>query len=610
VIVIRNLKLRHQLLILIGISIFMMILVQSIYYLSFSNLIQSNAEIYSVNIINQAEAKLELTASSIEKAANEAAYNTTVQSYLGASDYHSITTLDNKMSLQEHVNNLFKTLVNSNPNIIDICLIDANEQIFTAFAEIDYSTYLTIKNEYKLEEQSEPFFTNMVDDNGKVTYLYILPIYSMNPNYSQADSSKLGYCLILCKTNQLSSIVEHTSIASNSLFILLDRYGKVVLSNKDGMIGSSFNEPFIKEINAEKYYKKEIYAGRKSLIQGAVNSNMGWKIVSIIPISELTSQMDGIRRNGIIIAVLTLVLTTLVGSVFIRNITSPIAKIVKLMGEIGEKNIKQRIVMKETNEIGVIATDINLMLDKIENMTGNIFTMHSKLYEMELSKKEAEISALQSQINPHFLYNTLECIRSIGLKHRINDIVLISTSMARIFRYCIKGSNNVTIEEELGCIKDYLSIISIRFMGKIKSRISVDESLIKLPIIKMILQPIVENAVYHGLEAKVGPGTITVNGQKFSEYMEFEIIDDGVGMEEQDVKSINEALQTKQENNGDNGSYSKRSIGLENINNRIRLYYGDKFGLQLYSRLNEGVKVVVTLPVNYDHPFDSHDMVS
>lgn len=600
-IAIRNLKLRHQLLILIGIAIFMMILVQIIYYLSFSSLIQTNAEVYSTNIINQAEAKMDLTAESIEKAATEAAYNTTVQSYLGVSDYQSIKSLENKMDLQVHVTNLFTTLVNSNPNIIDICLVDSKDQIFTAFAGIDYPMFLSLKNEYELEKQTKPFFTNMVIDDGTVNYYYILPIYSMNPSYEKPEESKLGFCIILCKTNQLVSIVENTSISSNSLFLLLDRYDKVVLSNKDGMVGTTFDEPFVKEIHTEKYYNKEIYMGRKSLIQGAVNPRMGWKLVSVIPISELTSQMDDIRRNGIIVAVLTLVLTSLVGSVFIRNITGPIAKIVKLMGEIGEKNIKQRIEMKETNEIGVIATDINIMLDKIENMTGNIFSMHSKLYEMELSKKEAEISALQSQINPHFLYNTLECIRSIGLKHRINDIVLISTSMARIFRYCIKGSNNVTIEEELGCIKDYLSIISIRFMGKIKSQISVDESLIKLPIIKMILQPIVENAVYHGLEAKVGPGTITVNGMKLADRMQFEIIDDGVGMDEQDVKTINDNLKTRHEEITEGNLYSKRSIGLENINNRIKLYYGVDYGLQLFSKPNEGVKVVVTLPTEPRH---------
>ena len=601
VIALRNLKLRYQLLILISIAIFMMILVQIIYYLSFSSLIQSNAELYSTNIINQAEAKLDSTANSIEEAANVAGYNTTVQSYLGASEYQSIASLENKTDLQEHVNNLFKSLVKANPNIIDISLIDNNDQVFTAFAEIDYSMYHSLKEEYKLEKSTEPFFTNMIIDDGKVCYLYILPILSMDSSYSMTDSPELGYCIILCKASQLESAVQNTSISSNSLFIMLDRYNRIVLSNKDGMVGNTFDEAFVKEINAEKYYKKEMYMNKQSLIQGAVNSNMGWKIISIIPISELTSQMDGIKRLGIILAIITLLLTSLVGFVFIRNITGPIAKIVKLMNEIGEKNIKQRIFMKETNEIGVIATDINIMLDKIENMTANNFTMHSKLYEMELSKKEAEISALQSQINPHFLYNTLECIRSIGLKHRISDIVLISTSMAKIFRYCIKGSNYVTIEEELGCIKDYLNIISIRFMGKMQSQICIDEDLMKLPIIKMILQPIVENAVYHGLEAKVGSGTIIVNGSKSVDRMEFQIIDDGVGMDEYDVKTINESLRARQENIDENNLFYKRSIGLENINNRIKLYYGDDYGLYLYSKPNEGVRVVVTLPVENGH---------
>lgn len=596
-IVLRNLKLRYQLLILISVSIFMIILIQVIYYFSFSGLIQKNAELYAVNTVNQAEAKLDSTARSIEQAAYFAAYSPTVQDYLSADYYYSTREFENKLELQKHVENHLKTLVYSNSNILDICLVDRMGNLFTAFSEFDYSLYVLLNREYKINEQTSPFFTNMVINSGRVCYFYILPVYNMDPKYPRSELFKLGECIIFCKADELAMTVENTIVSENSLFMLIDRNNRIVQSTDQSMVGDIFEEEFVDLVTAERYYRKNRYLGKECLIQGAVNSNMGWKIISIIPVSELTRQMDDIRKSGIFIGFITLLLTSAIGYVFIRNITDPIAKIVKMMDHIGEINIKQRIELKVKNEVGIIANDINKMLDKIENMTKNIFNMHTKLYEAELSKKEAELSALQSQINPHFLYNTLECIRSIALNHRIPEIVRISTSMARIFRYCIKGENYVTVEEEIGCIVNYLNIISIRFMGKIQNQICVDENIMKLPIIKMILQPLVENAVYHGMEAKVGPGNIIVKGIMLEDRIEFHIIDDGVGMDEEMVAKINEEINMRNGKVEANDLFSKRSIGLVNISNRIKLYYGNEYGLSISSKVNEGTKVVVSLPI-------------
>jgi two-component system, sensor histidine kinase YesM len=587
----RNIKLKYQLILLIIIGIFMMIIIQIFYYLRFYIIIQEKAEVYASNTISQANDKLNVTAENIKKAANTAAYNSTVQGYLAAED------LSSRSILHDHVSNLIMSIVDSNPCIVDIALVDNDENIFTSYSRFNYIIYNDLKTKYKFNNINKPVYSPMLSlADGNISnafYCYVIPIFRMD-NQGSAYK-KLGICVVLCKTQYLQSIVENTSISPNSLFLVVDNTNKIAVSNKEGMKGNLFKVDFYKGEKGEGQVSIP-YKGKLSMINVKRNNDMGWKTVSIIPINELTSDLKDIRMSGIIIGIVTFVLLSIIGLVFSRSITKPIASLVKLMGEIGEKNIKQRLKIKETNEIGIIAKDLNIMLDKIENLTENIFKMQAKLYEAEIDKKEAELSALQSQINPHFLYNTLECIRSIGMIHRISEIVNISTSMAKIFRFSIKGSNFTTIKEEIECIQDYINIMSIRYEGKFRAEIKIDDSLLDLKTIKMILQPIVENAVYHGLEQKDEPGILKIYGTIKNDFIEFEISDDGIGMNEQDVERINSFFNTDQ-NNRDSSINSKRSIGLSNINSRIKHYYGEQYGLRLFSKENEGTTVIVELPL-------------
>ena len=178
---------------------------------------------------------------------------------------------------------------------------------------------------------------------------------------------------------------------------------------------------------------------------------------------------------------------------------------------------------------------------------------------------------------------------------RIPEIVNISTAMANIFRYSIKGGSFTKVADEVHIMKDYLSIMSIRFMGKFKIKINIDEAIMNKKIIKMILQPIVENAVYHGLEPKEDEGNLIINGEIIDGKVQFEIYDDGVGMCEHEVEKINTILTEKQLQVDD--VYQKRGIGLININNRVKLHYGDEYGIKIISKENEGVTVILLLPL-------------
>jgi two-component system sensor histidine kinase YesM len=224
--------------------------------------------------------------------------------------------------------------------------------------------------------------------------------------------------------------------------------------------------------------------------------------------------------------------------------------------------------------------------------------MQSQLYEKELMQKETEMLTLQSQINPHFLYNTLECIRAIAVIHKISEIPIITTSMAKIFRYSIKGGMYATIKKELECVNDYYKIIAIRYNDRLSMEFDVHERLMNNSMLKMSLQPIIENSVYHGLEATEDAVKISIKGRVDGEYAVLSIHDNGAGMEFEKADAINEELTKATLEDLVAVGKSKGSIGLANINARIKLYYGDECGLRIDSSQDTGTTVTIKIKLS------------
>jgi two-component system sensor histidine kinase YesM len=229
------------------------------------------------------------------------------------------------------------------------------------------------------------------------------------------------------------------------------------------------------------------------------------------------------------------------------------------------------------------------MLDRMDGLAEENLKNHLDMYELEISKKQAELIALRSQINPHFLYNTLECIRSIALSENITSIQEIAVAMASIFRYSIKGADTVLVSDEIAVIRDYFKVISIRHNGCYKLVVDIPKEMHSCLIPKMILQPIVENSIGHGLSRKTR-GTVWVSGAYCEKSMQFEIRDNGVAMEREELEILRETLS--------NASVldEQHKIGLLNICQRLRFAYGDSFQMEVFSEKSTGTSVRITLP--------------
>lgn len=223
-----------------------------------------------------------------------------------------------------------------------------------------------------------------------------------------------------------------------------------------------------------------------------------------------------------------------------------------------------------------------------------------KIRVLDLSKKQAQYLALQNQINPHFLYNTLEGIRSEALCFGVTSVAGMAEALAMFFRYTISNIDKiVTLEDEVTNVMNYYTIQKYRFEDKL--RISVDygddTSVLKVRLPKLILQPIVENAVYHGIENKIGNGLVKIKIERTDRRLMIRVSDDGLGMEKAAVEKLNQKLLTNSIEDIVDSEKRKGGIAILNVNNRIKLLYGEEYGVFVYSKKNVGTDVNIVLPL-------------
>lgn len=224
---------------------------------------------------------------------------------------------------------------------------------------------------------------------------------------------------------------------------------------------------------------------------------------------------------------------------------------------------------------------------------------------INVSKKQAEYLALQNQINPHFLYNTLEGIRGEALLAGLDSVAEMTEALATFFRYTISQVEHlVTLEDELANIENYYYIQQFRFGDKLALHIGYDHEdeeaqldILRLRLPKLTLQPIVENSIYHGIERKVGKGNLKIRISVSDERLRIRISDDGMGMSEEALKQLNEKLRRLTLDDVQEESGKRGGIALVNVNNRIKLLFGEEYGLSIYSWEGAGTDVLVTLPL-------------
>lgn len=581
----KNIKLKYQLISIAVIALMILVTIQIVYYNKFSSVIRNSSEVAATNLLTQMEENLAIQADSIIQTGNNIAYNDYVQEFMGSSNYSM------RADYIKFIRNLFEYTMISNPNLYDIILVDDLGQAVNYLPIPDWDLIEQITESYQEADPSGSgngsFY--MIDSGDSPLYLYALPFSSFR------NLRKQEFCYILFRNDSLMRTIENVELPSEASLYLLDQEYRIIASEDQTLIGTSADDDIRAFTDSPDRQQTAFYQGENSIITHSTIKGMGWTLISVIPIRSLEQPLQPLKTFSLIFGLLMVLLLLGICTIIIGNITRPLHQLSAFLSDVNYQTLKTRLISTGNNEIDQVIRKINTMLEQIYELTHKIFATQEQYYELELAKKQAEFSALQNQINPHFLYNTLDCIRSIAFSYGASEIVSISSSMSKIFRYCIKGPNIVTVREELECITHYINIIQIRYDNRFIIEQDVDETLTDEKMIKFVLQPIIENAVYHGLELKLGQGTLRITGKwDTSDEFSFEIYDTGIGIDPETVERLN--LQFADSTTAPEPDENKRSgIGLLNINRRMKSLYGSEYGLSIESRKDEWSRVVIRL---------------
>jgi len=312
-------------------------------------------------------------------------------------------------------------------------------------------------------------------------------------------------------------------------------------------------------------------------------------IETIILVSSLIDSDNRIHHVSYYVFAILFVVTFFIAAYGYYFILIPFRRIQKIMRSFNQGHTTEQLFQLEDTfckEMPVMMQRINELLDKQT--------------AIKMSKKQAEYLALQNQISPHFLYNTLEAIRGDALDAGLNNIAETTEALATFFRYTITEVENlVTLEDELENVENYFIIQQYRFGEKLNMEIMTgeDSAVLQSQLPKLTLQPIIENAVFHGLECKRGFGTIRIKIETTKKKLLISILDNGVGIEEEQLDMINQRLNHIEMNYEIDDKEEKRGgIALLNVSSRIKLLFGEEYGLHIYSNKNIGTNVRITLP--------------
>lgn len=471
-----------------------------------------------------------------------------------------------------------------NPEIYDIILLNKSEE---------YSSFYSPENVIKQVIPIAKTKGNIsVFSNNNILFAVARDVHDVN------SPKVIGTCIFLIYGSVFSNVIGNDMQTGYSRFyvissdmLLLCEPQKTPTEELAYVASIALNK------NASDQ-SVDYINGHKFLIRRSIINGYGFNIVSTLPLDELYKSIPSTSIGFVLMLVLSVLLIFAILILFFYKIEKSFDSLLHHMKNIKEGDFDDRAQPVFGLEMSQITDEFNSMMNNIVSLTNENSNYQKEMYEAEILSKATKLQILQSQMNPHFINNTLTCIKSIALYYSVSEISEMCSAMAKILKYSKSDNLTTTVGRELEMITSYLYIQSIRFVDKFEVKLDIDESLKNLKMLRFILQPIVENSITHGLEPKSGRGTLTVTGYHEGNEIIFEINDNGVGIQPQKFKLITQSLANNTISSIEDSISTGWGIGMVNIHNRIQLYYGKKYSLTVSTEVGIGTSVVIRIPDN------------
>lgn len=494
----------------------------------------------------------------------------------------------NKESLNSRITLLYD---NNKDSIANIALLSKDGELLEAVPAARLKTDLDVTNEQwfgnTLERTDNLHFTTphvqYIFDNNENQYRWVITL-TRAVEITHGTSTEQGILLIDIRYSSLQQILENITLGNQGYLYMISSGGELIYHPNMQMIETG---QMSENIETATDYRdgsyREKYGGEWREVSVKSVGYTGWKLLSVTPEKGLPLGNLKMRLFAVFV-VAAFLLVLIISNTFISSrITTPIQKLEKSVNAIEAGDLDTEVYMGGSYEIRHLGRSIGDMAKRIKTLMEDIVAEHE-------SKRKGEFDTLQSQINPHFLYNTLDIIVWMIENEQKQEAVKIVTALARFFRISLsKGKSIITVRDELEHVRNYLMIQQMRFKNKFVYNIEAEEEVMNLSSLKLILQPLVENAIYHGMEFMDGDGEISVKVYREAADLWFRISDNGLGMTQEQVDSLL----------GENSPVSSKrgsGIGVKNVNERIRLYFGADYGLTIQSKPDEGTIISIRLP--------------
>lgn len=540
-----------------------------------------NSSLYTQTIIQQMNQNIDSYIDYMENTSYLVSSNEDVQKYLFGD------TADPEA--RDRILSQFETILDSRSDILNLGIIAENGRML-----VNNGQRLTNQD---LDIHSQEWYTNALEGRESVylTSSHVQHIISgerpwvitlsrgIRNKEMGTGQEKEGVFFIDLNYNAISELCDQSMVGNQGYAFIVDADRNIVYHPQQQQL---YNELQTENIDLVMNAGSDIVTWgdgiNKKMYSISRSEKTGWTVVDCVRVEELLRRSNEAQSIYVLVAIGLMAVALFFSRFVAKSITLPIQRLCDSMERVQEGDFSvSDIVVDSENEIGSLTKSFNVMTQRIHEL------MAQNIREQE-AKRKSELKALQSQINPHFLYNTLDSIIWMAEGKKNEEVVLMTASLARLLRQSISNEDElVSIGQEIEYARGYLTIQKMRYKDKLEFWIEVEPSILNIRLIKLVLQPVIENAIYHGLKYKESRGLLLVKGFMKNGNAVLQVIDDGVGMDQETLDHIYERHKVDYHSNG---------VGIYNVQKRLQLYYGNEYGIVYESKPGEGTTATITIP--------------
>ncbi|MCY1713615.1 cache domain-containing sensor histidine kinase [Caproiciproducens galactitolivorans] len=494
----------------------------------------------------------------------------------------STDNISNDMSLLYETNHDLLISIGVFSNSGKVIAAEPLAQLKPSSGVTDQSWFTNASQKIENSHFSTPHVQNLFADPDN-KYHWVVSL-SRAVELTNAGSITHGVLLVDMNFSGIEQICKNVDMGESGYIYLTNGDGELIYHPRQQLIYSNL----MQENNAAAAHyddssHSETFQGQKRMVTVKTVGYTGWKIIAVTPMQDITSNYQQIRIFAGFFVFFSIFLMVFLNMFLSSRIANPIKELEHSVRDLDKGNLNSvDISVSGSYEVQHLGKTIRSMVDQLHKLMDDIVA------EQE-SKRKSELDALQSQINPHFLYNTLDSIIWMVENERYDGAVTMVTALARLFRISLsKGKNIISVADELEHVRNYLTIQKMRYKNKFVYEIDAEPETLHYATIKLIVQPLVENAIYHGMEFMGGDGEIRIHAYQKENSLYIDIIDNGLGMPQEQADALLTETRVRGKGSG---------IGLKNVQERIQLYFGSDYGLAIYSEPDEGTTARIHLPL-------------